>query len=415
MHTKREICIITSLFFPKIGFISMIITRLYVDNLYGFQDFELDLTYPRKHSQPLLDFEYLEDVPAFKFKRVCILMGTNASGKTSLGKILLGIQWMLNGDSIIVPSILYDAVCNIDESARIEIEFVFSKSNQFISLSLGFLKNGKIVTIEHTAITLNKSDSNITAKNRLENQKEQDKLSRDLFNPIDSESDKIAEYYQDKAFSFYYVFAENHNNEIRPIRLSTEYDFEILLKILKSFDCSIIDVAPLKTTRKDDEDIIEGYTVFFENGDSVKVTNNGETFTQRSKNRFSKGTYDVLSVADFILSVIKNDFYSSIYFLDEKLSSSHSELEITILNLIIQKLNRYSQFFYTTHNYDVLDLNLPSHSFVFLHKEYGYCMAEQPEKLGFSKNDRTLKGYVRNNYFKTIPSTQFLDELIWGE
>ncbi|MGK8253420.1 hypothetical protein [Moraxella lacunata] len=122
-----------------------------------------------------------------------------------------------------------------------------------------------------------------------------------------------------------------------------------------------------------------------------------------------------MSVADFILSVIKNDFYSSIYFLDEKLSSSHSELEITILNLIIQKLNRYSQFFYTTHNYDVLDLNLPSHSFVFLHKEYGYCMAEQPEKLGFSKNDRTLKGYVRNNYFKTIPSTQFLDELIWGE
>ena len=49
----------------------MIITRLFIDNLYGFQDFELDLTYPRKNSNSLIKFEYLKEVPRFKFKRVC--------------------------------------------------------------------------------------------------------------------------------------------------------------------------------------------------------------------------------------------------------------------------------------------------------------------------------------------------------
>lgn len=393
----------------------MIITRLYLDNLYGFQDFELDLTYPRKNKQSLLDFEYLENVPAFKFKRVCILMGTNASGKTSLGKILWGVQCMLNNPSIAVPNMLYDGVCNSDKPARIEIEFVSPANTQFVYFSLEFLKNGKITAIEHSVIDLYKNDSNTTAKNRLEQQKERDKCKRDVDNSIDSEIDKISQKYHNNPNHFYYIFAENHNNEINPIRLSQESDFDILLKVLQSFDCSIVKVAPLKTTVKDGDDIIEGYTVFFANGDTIKVTDNGETFTTKNKNRFSKGTYDVLSVADFILSIMKNKFHSSTYFLDEKLSSSHSELEITILNLIIQKLNKNSQFFYTTHNYDILDLSLPSHSFVFLHKEYGYCSAEQPEKLGFSKNDRTLKGYVRNNYFKTVPSTHLLDDLIWEE
>lgn len=394
----------------------MIITHLYLDNLYGFQDFELDLTYPRKNKQSLLDFEYLENVPTFKFKRVCILMGTNASGKTSLGRVLFAIQIMLSlRGTFSVPFFLCEAVCDASRSGRLTFECVSPHSGDFMHFSLEFLKNGKITFIEHSVITLNKNDSNITAKNRLDKQKEKDRLSKDLFNPIDSEINKIINYNKDRYIAFYYIFAENHNNDINKIRLTNDGDFNILLDILKSFDNSIVDIAPLKTERKNEQDIIEGYTVFFENGDTVKVTDNGETFTEKGKNRFSKGTYDVLSVADFILSIIKNSDASSTYFLDEKLSSSHSELEITILNLIIQKLNKNSQFFYTTHNYDVLDLSLPSHSFVFLHKEYGYCSAEQPEKLGFSKNDRTLKGYVRNNYFKTVPSTHLLDDLIWEE
>lgn len=389
----------------------MIITRLKIDNLYGFQDFELDLTYPRKHSQSFVDYEYLEDVPSFKFKRVCILMGTNASGKTSLGKVLWGIQACINRSLSNLPTQLYEAICDKTKSAQIEIEFVIPNSNFFHYIYLEF-KEQEIINKKLYRVELEPSDTNLTVQKRLEKQKKSD-LNNDI-----SSTNILFFNFLDELFSpFYYIFAENHSNDFDLGTTLNANNLNKLLPILQTFDPSISEIGAIETKKGDGETIFEGYTVFFENGDSVKVTDNGETFTEKGKNRFSKGTYDVLSVADFILRILKNVNTSSstTYFLDEKLASSHSELEMTILNLIIQKLNKHSQFFYTTHNYDVLDLNLPAHSFVFLHKEDGYCQAEQPEKLGFSKNDRKLKGYVRNNYFRTVPSTHLLDELMWGE
>lgn len=387
----------------------MIITRLKIDNLYGFQNFELDLTYPRKHPQSFLDYEYLENVPKFKFKRVCILMGTNASGKTSLGKVIWGVQTCINRDLSSLPKQLYEAICDKTKSAYIEIEFVIPDSNIFQYIYIEFTEQ-EIITKKAYHIDLLPSDTNITVKNRLKKQKKSD------LNNLISEWNVVLINFKDKLFSpFYYVFAENHSNDFHLGTTLNASNLHKLLPILQTFDPSISEIGEIETKKADGKNIFEGYTVFFKNGDSVKVTDNGETFTEKGKNRFSKGTYDILSVADFILNILNHTHRenSITYFLDEKLASSHSELEMTILNLIIQKLNKYSQFFYTTHNYDVLDLNLPAHSFVFLHKEDGYCQTEQPEKLGFSKNDRKLKGYVRNNYFRTVPSTHLLDELMW--
>ena len=409
----------------------MIITRLFIDNLYGFQDFELDLTYPRKNSKFLIEFEYLEEVPQFKFKRVCILMGTNASGKTSLGRVLWNIQTMLNtktytiNESLASKTIalkiseqLLEAISNKESMAKVELEFLEPPFKVLQHLYIEFDKNGLIVSAKHTEIELKSNDTNLSVKKRLDIQKQKSiqlanhtsivEITRRLLSFKESVSFKESGYY--------YVFAENHNTaDDFPISLTLKNNLHKIFLVLKTFDPTITDVRPLLTEMENGESIAEGYTVFFENRDSVKVTDNGETFTAKGKNRFSKGTYDVLSITDFLSYILepKLDEWSITYFLDEKLASSHSELEISILNLIIQKLNKYSQFFYTTHNYDVLDLNLPAHSFAFLHKEFGYCSVEQPEKLGFSKNDRNLKGYVRNNYFRTVPSTNHLDNLMW--
>lgn len=388
----------------------MIITRLTADNLYSFQDFELDLTYPRKNSQSFIDYEYLENIPSFKFKRVCILMGTNASGKTSLGKLLLDIQWIMNKrDPRVIHESFLDAICDKEKNANFTVEFVVPASKTYNSLSIVFNIKGEIIDFNFSSIDLKENDTNKTAQTRLNIQKN-DKQS------IETCVDKFLSHRNQKIVGYYYVLAKNHNDDFN-IGKNIEQNIDVLLKILQTFDSSITDVNPLVTERKDEEKRFEGYTVSFENGDSVMVTDNGETFTEKGKNRFSKGTYDVLSISDFLFSVLgtSKKEVSLTYFLDEKLASSHSELEISILNLIITKLNRYSQFFYTTHNYDVLDLNLPSHSFVFLHKEHGYTKVEQPEKLGFSKNDRKLKGHVRNDYFRTIPSTSAIDGLMWGD
>jgi translation elongation factor P/translation initiation factor 5A len=75
-------------------------------------------------------------------------------------------------------------------------------------------------------------------------------------------------------------------------------------------------------------------------------------------------TLESIEVVNFINFLIKKD--NATLFLDEKMAYSHSELEISMLNLMIEKLGENSQLFYTSHNYDVLEMNLPSHSYVFM-------------------------------------------------
>lgn len=116
----------------------------------------------------------------------------------------------------------------------------------------------------------------------------------------------------------------------------------------------------------------------------------------------------------FITNVMtnSNSKESYTYYLDEKLSSSHSEIEINLLNLVVSKLSKNSQFIYTTHNNEVLNLNVPSHSFLFPSKKGNYVEAYQPEKMSFNKNDRTSFSYVKNNMFGTVPDTDYLTELL---
>ncbi|VVM17896.1 hypothetical protein BSPWISOXPB_7323 [uncultured Gammaproteobacteria bacterium] len=98
-------------------------------------------------------------------------------------------------------------------------------------------------------------------------------------------------------------------------------------------------------------------------------------------------------------------------FLDEKMAYSHSELEISMLNLMIEKLGENSQLFYTSHNYDVLEMNLPSHSYVFMKKDE-FVEVMHPEKLGYTKNDRNLLNLVKNDVFKALPDTTKIEALL---
>ena len=93
---------------------------------------------------------------------------------------------------------------------------------------------------------------------------------------------------------------------------------------------------------------------------------------------------------------------------------AHSELEQAIVNLIIDKLPNHSQFFYTTHNYDILDMSLPVHSYVFLKKDKAAAVFVHPEDT-FNKNDRSLLNYVKNDIFSTLPDTSQIDDLMFSE
>ena len=69
----------------------MIVMDVRLNHVYGFDDFHINFTYPRKLSVSLLGSETLEGRDRFRFKKAVILMGTNATGKTSLGRALLKI------------------------------------------------------------------------------------------------------------------------------------------------------------------------------------------------------------------------------------------------------------------------------------------------------------------------------------
>ena len=79
----------------------MIVLNLTMDGIYGFHDFSVNFTYPKKIVNSIIDDEHLEGRRRFRYKKVVLLMGANATGKTSLGKALLRIfDYMSNGNPI---------------------------------------------------------------------------------------------------------------------------------------------------------------------------------------------------------------------------------------------------------------------------------------------------------------------------
>lgn len=69
----------------------MIIMDLKVDNMYGFKNFYMNMSYPKRIVDSTIDGEFLEERPNFRYKKLNIIMGTNATGKTSLGKVLIAL------------------------------------------------------------------------------------------------------------------------------------------------------------------------------------------------------------------------------------------------------------------------------------------------------------------------------------
>ena len=82
----------------------MIVLNVKIDNLYMFKDFEVNFTFPRKVSNSILKDETLKYAPKIRYKKVNIIMGSNASGKTTFGKLLCNFENFLcggNGNKLI--------------------------------------------------------------------------------------------------------------------------------------------------------------------------------------------------------------------------------------------------------------------------------------------------------------------------
>ena len=176
----------------------------------------------------------------------------------------------------------------------------------------------------------------------------------------------------------------------------------LLEETLKALDPRIEQVKMIKDKGKGNTFIIDykNHSVLIKDGIVMEA------------DKLSSGTVDGVSIADLITS-IKLKANNFIY-CDEKFTHIHSDAETAFLSLMIDILGDNQQLFFTTHNTDVLDMNLPFHSFAFLRRD-----EIDDNKIScvyasdyLKKNNQSLKNAVENDVFSTSPDTDSIYGLI---
>ncbi|MBK0098470.1 ATP-binding protein [Erwinia sp. S63] len=396
----------------------MIFTRLKFSNLYAFADAELNLSYPRKPVNMPLEAEYLTGRPKFYYKKVCIITGGNASGKTSLGRVLLWIQIFLRTKEL--KNTL--RINNKAQNASFEVDFAtedYLHHRLYVSLYLNELNTIFIREMRYGSVRIGLNDTcaKTTEKLKALFHTGLPSSSETYFNESnDSDGSAIIERFKSIKFygGWYYLLSETKESTTEISGVNKD----ILERVIKTFDSSILGVSEMQdSSEKDSKNKPDSvYLIKFKNSDSLVVTSKGEI---TNSDRLSRGTYEAVTLSHFISSVItdneslkRNEYIPSMtYFLDEKLAYTHSELERIIVALVISKMKENTQFFYTTHNMDIFELDLPVHSFIFLKKTDDSSEFVEASSV-LKKNDRSMRNAVERDVFGVIPDTSLVSELL---
>ncbi len=345
----------------------MIILNLKLENVYSFNDNEFNFTYPRKVTGSAILEEHLNGFINFRYRKANILMGANATGKTKFGKIIFALHLFLANKS---NSELFDSVTN-KKVATIKLDYTMGEKLSRIELKI----NKEEETIEYTLseVKIGKNDAYETCVAKLK--KVGDFDLENIHEKIDT--------------GWFFSFTNDDSTYLDKIKL------DVLKEVLITFDSSIIAVT--KSTEVQNTFIVE-----FSNEDQELIKDGIPT----NKERFSAGTIEGIIIAEIISSINKE----RLYFIDEKLSYVHTELEVAILNKMIMNLTSNSQLFFTTHNTDIQDMGLPVHAYQFLKKENNIVYNIDP-RTQYNKNDRKLRNALMNDIFNISPDTSRIDYL----
>lgn len=364
----------------------MIIMDIKVDNLYAFQNFHMNMSYPKRIVNSTVAGEYLDGYPNFRYKKVNIIMGGNATGKTSLGKLLMRfVNFFKDGNYYRFFKIIGDK----KRAAVLTIEFVAGE-NEFIRFDMRINPRGngdyreEDVSTCICATRINKKDNYEMCAKRLE--------GMDCY--------KVA-YFDIDTGGWHFAYPDDAY--INKTYLSIEDDenyLYILEQTLKTLDPAIQEVIKVKE---------------LDNTYAVKL-NNRSVIIKEGKitdiDMLSSGTKAGLDISYIIASLLcdKHD----LYYCDELFSFVNSDVEKACLSIIIDNLTERKQLFFTTHNTDILDMQLPKHAFTFLKKDTDDI--DMPIKCVnaadyLKRNTDSLKHAVENDLFNTVPDLDRLYEI----
>ena len=107
------------------------------------------------------------------------------------------------------------------------------------------------------------------------------------------------------------------------------------------------------------KDVKNAYVVRF--SDRSIILQDGDPFATEI---LSSGTKAGVEIAN-IISAQKQGL-NTFFYCDEKFSYIHSDIEKAVISLMIELLHPNDQLFFTTHNTDILTMDLPKHAFTFL-------------------------------------------------
>jgi AAA15 family ATPase/GTPase len=368
----------------------MIVMNVEMDNFFAFRNFRMNMSYPKKIVDSSIKGEFLQGRSNFRYKKVNILMGANATGKTSFGRFLMAVFNFMDTKQFekitkVIDDTTQDAFFTMD---FITNEYAMYRIATRISPGISERYEMADIAVDVQKVEISKKDSYESCCKKFK------EIQLQKGNNFVEELEKIRglswlfEYPSDSLTR--YQIPENH----------VERYTNILEKTLKALDPSIKKVERIQS-------VDNAFVIRMKNRNVIMQ--DGKVVDQEI---LSSGTKAGIALAMVVASIINGDH--GFYYCDEKFSFIHSDIEKAFLSVMIECLKDNDQLFFTTHNTDILDLHLPKHTFAFLKKDI-YDEQEPIKCISASdylkRNTDSLRNAVENDLFSSAPNVEFVYEI----
>lgn len=369
----------------------MIVMDVRLDNFFAFKNFHINMSYPKKIADSCIENEFLTGYPNFRYKKVMILMGANATGKTSFGKMLMKIFNFMDKKE---HERLTSGICDKTQKAFFSIDFVGEEDVLYrvettVRPQQGERYSVSDIDVQVRSVNILKRDSYETCASRFEQTESEQKSSYiEELEKVDGLS-WLFKYPNDE-LQYGFFTSENEHRYLK-----------ILECVLRALDPSVLRVSKIESVK-------EAYVIETKS-DSVIIQSGKKVDTDL----LSSGTKAGIDVAEMVASIIEEEY--RFYYCDEKFSYIHSDIEKAFLAVMIEALGENNQLFFTTHNTDILDMPLPKHSFVFLRKDVNneeMPIACVSASSLLKRSTDSLKRAVENDLFSVAPATDMIYEIM---
>lgn len=371
----------------------MIVMNVELDNFMSFDGFVMNLSYPKKILNSGIENEFLEGFTNFRYKKVNILMGANATGKTSFGKMLMTIFNFM------------------DKKQYTNIVEAISDKTRKAEFCIDFVANIKFLYRVRTIISPPEDGNEITGKDidvsvkfmRIKQKDSYEKCIERLENTCYGKCDNYLEELEKVVgLSWTFAYPEDYNvGKIFHAPKNSDKFQKVLSYVLMALDPAIVSVDKLSE--------VDGAYAIRTKSKSA-IIQDGQV---PDIEWLSSGTKSGIAVAIMIADILERrcDFF----YCDEKFSYIHSDIEKAILSVMIELLGKDMQLFFTTHNTDILDMQLPKHSYTFMKKEV-YDENSKIECINageiLKRSTDSLKSAVENDLFSTAPATDLIYDIL---